>query len=258
MIAKFLLIFYWLMLGCSIPFTIGVKHAAQINKLNWSNSVLITVVEFKQEICADGECMLMERNFATGTSFIIDHTDEQTIMMSAAHLCMQSKVVESITAEGFENVDASIVKTASMFVDNKNVQYYVDEILFKDEQSDICIYKTKQIVPYLPLRIADEMPEYGEEVWTIGAPTGFMPDTAKPISRGLFSGEAIRTDFFGIQQNIANYSLPTIQGMSGSPIMNSEGYVIGIVSAVHRDWHMISFSPTLAQIRAAIDTVYDD
>ncbi len=250
MIAKFLLLFYWMMLGCSLPFTIGIKHAAQRSKTNWSHSVIITVVEFTQEICIEDECLLVGRNFATGTSFIIDQADDHTIMMSAAHLCMQDEEIKPLDDE------ANLINRSRMFVDDYNVQYYVDEILYTNPQTDVCIYKTESVVPHLPLRIADEMPSYGEEIWTIGAPTGFMPDTAKPISRGLFAGIASRTNMAGETLAVANYSLPTIQGMSGSPIINSDGKVIGVVSAVHRDWHMISFSPTLEQLREAIDIVY--
>ena len=255
MIAKFLLIFYWLALGCSLPLTVGIKHAAKLNKLNWSNSVFITVVDFKQEICfEDGECALVGRNFATGTSFIIDHREDSTIMMSAAHLCLQDRTEQSVEDQG---ISATLVKSATMFIDDNNQQYFVDEILFKDESTDICIYSTKRIVPHMPLRISDRVPIYGEEVWTIGAPTGFMPDSAKPISRGLFAGEAIRTHPVSDSAAFASYSMPTVQGMSGSPIMDYQGRVVGIVSAVHMDWHMISFSPTLDQIKKAIDTVYD-
>ena len=251
MIAKFLLIFYWLMLGCSIPFTIGVKHAAQTNKLNWSHSVFITIVEFKEEICVEDDCLLVSRNFATGTSFLIDQLEDKSILMSAAHICTQDKVSQSIDGQG------QLVKTATMFIDDNDKQFFVDEILYKNEFTDVCIYSLSEIIPYYPLRIAKEKPEYSEKIWTIGAPTGFMPDSAKPISDGMYAGEAYRiSPMFG-KLSIANYSLPTIQGMSGSPIINNSGEVVGIVSAVHSEWHMISFSPTLEQIIEAVDTVYD-
>jgi S1-C subfamily serine protease len=85
-----------------------------------------------------------------------------------------------------------------------------------------------------------------------------MPDSAKPISRGVFSGEAIRRHPMTDPTAFATYSMPTVQGMSGSPIMDSQGRVIGIVSAVHSDWHMVSFSPTLDQIKWAIDETIED
>ena len=48
--------------------------------------------------------------------------------------------------------------------------------------------------------------------------------------------------------------MPTVGGMSGSPIINESGEVVGIVSAVNVDWHMVSYSPTLEQIKDAIET----
>ena len=45
--------------------------------------------------------------------------------------------------------------------------------------------------------------------------------------------------------------MPTVGGMSGSPIVDHRGRVIGLVSAVHSEWHLLSFSPTLEQITAA-------
>ncbi len=53
-----------------------------------------------------------------------------------------------------------------------------------------------------------------------------------------------------------NMSMPTVQGMSGSPIFNDDGEVVGIVSAVQVDWHMICYSPTLEQIKEAIEAAY--
>ena len=47
---------------------------------------------------------------------------------------------------------------------------------------------------------------------------------------------------------IALTNIPVAGGSSGSPILNCDGQIVGMVSAVHRAFHHISISPTHEQI----------
>jgi hypothetical protein len=59
----------------------------------------------------------------------------------------------------------------------------------------------------------------------------------------LFEGH-----FFGTVDNRQFYSLPSIGGTSGSPIVNSDGKLIGMVQSVHSLFHHISVSPSYEEL----------
>ena len=182
------------------------------------------------------------------TSFVIEKREGHTVIMTAAHLCYPyEKEPPQSPIEGIGKIDTafdmSIVIGESMLP--------VTNILALDIENDICVFS-------VPINIGREMPIakrnpiYGDKVWSIGAPAGYFPESAKPITHGIFSGEAKRKLPDGTNLVFFNFSMPTIGGMSGSPIINNKGELVGIVSAVNSDWHMVSFSPTLDQIKESI------
>ena len=50
-------------------------------------------------------------------------------------------------------------------------------------------------------------------------------------------------------------SLPATGGSSGSPVLNEDGKVIGVVSAVMRNFHHVVVSSTLKQIKTIIKSI---
>ena len=48
----------------------------------------------------------------------------------------------------------------------------------------------------------------------------------------------------GIDNDRAYYSIPTIGGASGSPILNSKGELIGMIHSVHYRFHHLALSVT--------------
>ena len=250
MIGNFLFYFYLIFMGCSVPLSIGLKHSHKTNKLAWADSVVYIATRSTQLLCANGTnmCMPIDQSYGAGTSFVIDKTDDHTVLMTAAHLCYAYQdVLPQSVMDGMARIeikfDMSIVIDEQLLI--------VDNILLLDAKNDICVFSVPVDVGRV-LPISRSNPRYGEDVWSIGAPAGYFPDSAKPITRGIFAGEAQRVYQNGTMIDFYNFSMPTIGGMSGSPIINEDGEVVGIVSAVNTEWHMISFSPTLSQIKESI------
>ena len=253
MIAKFLFLFYIISLGCAIPMGIGVKHAYQQNKLVWADSVNLLAAREMELACVMDNCIPISESIGSGTSFVIDHIGEKSIIMTAAHLCQprdgfgQSNA-NIMGAEMVTSFEVGIIWNQQLILTN--------EILYNNIEDDICILTIPRIHT-ATARIAKDNPDYGDIVWSIGAPAAYFPESAKPITHGHFSGEASRVLFDNSMMGFYNMSMPTVQGMSGSPIFNDDGEVVGIVSAVQVDWHMICYSPTLDQIKEAIKTAYE-
>ena len=64
-----------------------------------------------------------------------------------------------------------------------------------------------------------------------------------PLFSGYYSGQA---------HNRSIFTLPAVGGSSGSPILNKKGEVIGVVSAVTKQFKNIVISSTLKSIKRII------
>ena len=250
MISNFLFFSYLVFMSCSIPMSIGLQHSYKKNKSAWAESVVFVATRQIQLICANDSdmCMPMGQSFGAGTSFVIDKIDNNSVIMTAAHLCYDyTGGYPQSVMDGMATIktkfDMSIIIGEEMII--------VDNILLIDVEKDICVFTVPGDVGR-KMPISRSNPKYGDSVWSIGAPAGYFPESAKPITKGIFAGEAERVYESGNKIEFYNFSMPTIGGMSGSPIINESGEVVGIVSAVNVDWHMVSYSPTLDQIKEAI------
>jgi S1-C subfamily serine protease len=195
-------------------------------------------------------CITISEASASGTGFIIDHNKDNTIVMTAAHLCESTKNVRQSSIINFEITE--IRNTHEMGIIKNQQLILSQQILYNDPVTDVCVFKIPR-VDGEKVRIAKGAPRYGDKIWSIGAPVGFFPESSKPLVSGHYAGGAERSMKNDPSLGFYNFSMPTVPGMSGSPIFNNNGEVIGIVSAVHSDWHMICFSPTHDQIIKAIE-----
>lgn len=243
MISTFLFNLYFVSTVLAVPIGISAKIGMSRDKSVWSESVFQIVNRIQEEICIGKMCTTIGQGFASGTAFVIGYSEDKTIFMTAAHLCNEYDIWESNPSGTSQTKRSSHMYIAH----EENLHEAGKMILYKNTNNDICIFVVDKKYGR-KLKIAKNIPNYAEQIWTIGAPAGFFPETAKPINSGYFSGKAVRFDSSDQDLEFFNFSLATKQGMSGSPILTANGRVVGIVSAVHSDWHMICFSPTLAQI----------
>jgi len=86
----------------------------------------------------------------------------------------------------------------------------------------------------IPLQFSDRMPERGERIFVIGNPLGLE----LTVSDGIVS--ACR-DVTGYGQMV-QFTAPTSPGSSGSPVVNLDGQVIGIVTAQRPQGQNLNFA----------------
>ena len=121
--------------------------------------------------------------------------------------------------------------------------YFIEEI-FSDMVNDICVitfsspyaYKVKKIKP------ANRYPEIGEEVFTSSSPLGMFSHTLRLIFTGRFSG---------CDQNIKYcfYTIPGVQGSSGSGVLNKKGELVSILDVSVVDFHQITGGTRLETVK---------
>jgi len=182
------------------------------------------------------EC-ITKRFESSASSFLIMHQNKKSYLMTAAHVC-HNDYGKLVYYPGFKTQQEFYGLTLKM-----EKHYYKVEAM--DFESDLCIVSTDRFegVPY---KIAQKLPEIGEQVYNIAAPAGIFEENLAPLFKGLFSG--------GVHGRKV-YTLPATGGSSGSPILNRQGQVIGVVSAVTKNFKNIVISPTLKQIKNIIKTI---
>lgn len=118
-------------------------------------------------------------------------------------------------------------KKASVWIKGKR---YEADVVAKDEDNDLALLKItgneKPGVKPLPIAVS---PEYkmGEDVYTIGFPLSDLLGNSPRLNKGLVSsavGEKDNPDHLQV-------SVETQPGNSGSPLLNKDGQVIGIMQS---------------------------
>ena len=137
---------------------------------------------------------------------------------------------------------------------------YSAKILARDPLVDIAVLKinTKEALPYLELGDSDKI-ELGEQVLAIGNPLGEFEDT---ISAGIVSGLSRRITAYGGIPFKATTLRGLIQtdaainpGNSGGPLVNMEGKVIGINTAMVLGAQNIGFAIPINYAKKILEEV---
>lgn len=150
------------------------------------------------------------RSFCTG--FAVD-TGRQKLLVSAGHCAESIKVGLPITAQN------------SITGKNSTIKLVKAEDHWPDKDSSIWNFLGGD--PGYGLKVTDQIPQAGDEIYGI-----FGPKTLAPfIASGLYSGTAQNTD--NPTDEINGMHLITIHGVadgaSGSPVFDSQGRVWGVL-----------------------------
>ncbi|MCM8787008.1 MAG: S1C family serine protease [Candidatus Omnitrophica bacterium] len=166
------------------------------------------------------EVITIDEESLIGSGFIID---SQGIVITNYHLIEKAKAINVKLKEG--------------------QLYPVTSILSYDTYRDICLLKINASnLPYISLGNSDTV-QVGEKVYCIGNPLGLEYS----FSDGLVSG--IR-NFQGIKW--LQFTAPISLGNSGSPLINSNGQAIGIVTFLIRAGQNINFALAINEIKPFI------
>lgn len=125
--------------------------------------------------------------------------------------------------------------------------YYIEEI-FSDVVNDICVITFNS--PYAhkvqKIRPSNSYPEIGEEVFTSSSPLGMFSHTLRLIFSGRFSGcdQSLKYCF---------YTIPGVQGSSGSGVLNRRGELVSILDVSVIDFHQITGGTRLETVKEMYD-----
>ena len=132
--------------------------------------------------------------------------------------------------------------------DNKE-GFPVKGLLSVDGAGDIVLLQASVPVQWaVPLPVVPDLPQEGESVIVIGNPLGL----AGSVSNGIVS--AVR-DVAGFGR-ILQISAPISQGSSGSPVINLQGQVIGVVTLQLNEGQSLNFAvPSARVLKLPVDAL---
>ena len=155
-----------------------------------------------------------------GTGFVVSHARNQTLILTNSHV---------ITGE-----DNALVSWS----DQKNdIAYVVNDLNLKTEYKDLAVLSVNRRYGKV-LGIAKNNPKVGEKVIAIGNPKGFgLSASQGMVSRISDQGRMIQTD--------AAFN----PGVSGGPLINNKGCVVGINTSMYTKSQGLNFSISAPLIR---------
>jgi len=185
------------------------------------------------------KCQKAVMQYVSSGSYVFHSEVSQGIsyVLTAGHSC-ESKFPKSQIIEGFR-----VENKGSKFkaVDLNGFQHEAKVILI-NKRFDLCLLRVSNVLSNPPvLSLADKEPQRGETVTNMAAPHGLFWSGTVLIFKGQFSGYHDR--------GYSVYTIPTKPGSSGSPIIDKNNKLVGVIFAGYRTIENVGLSSPLAAIR---------
>jgi serine protease Do len=158
-----------------------------------------------------------------------------------------------IDGKGYLVTNAHVVKNATLVEVQNALGEYQARIIQLDRQADLALLKIEDTSyhPFigLPYGISKTGAELGEELFTLGYP---RPEIV--YNKGYLSAET------GFQGDTVTFQLTIAAnpGNSGTPVLNNDGEVIGIVSSIQQNAQGMVFAVRSKNIFRALDDMKAD
>ena len=188
--------------------------------LKVEKSLLLTVCNPKNP----KQCV--NKNFgAVASGVVVSNTVGGSYALTAGHVCHDSGTDRVIKRAKKHIINFKVADIAG--------KLYDVEIVAMDQKNDLCLLYVGDL-KRPAIHLATSKPKPGDRVYNLAAPVGIFDKDMIPIFEGFYNGDSSVG---------ALYSLPAKGGSSGSPIVNHNGELVGMVSMVFGQFNQICISP---------------
>jgi|TARA_R110000824_G_scaffold395289_2_gene595809 hypothetical protein len=158
-------------------------------------------------------------------------------ILTAGHSC-QSSIPKEQDINGFKVIN----KGSTFKVVDLSGFVHDAEVVSINNRFDLCILRVSDVLRKPPvIRVAESEPQRGETVTNMAAPHGLYWSGTVLIFKGQFAGYHDR--------GYSVYTIPTKPGSSGSPIINSQNKLVGIIFAGYPMIENVGLSSPLVAIK---------
>ena len=202
---------------------------------------------------ADDECGSVGQAAISGSGFVVATNGQDSWGITAGHVCATEPVklqapdgrVLSPKVEDYIRV---------MLLGGVAYNAEVDTIY---PSLDMCVLKIKGMVPTQMVSVSKRPPVRGERHYVMAAPLGTFGPDLLPTFEGFYNGQTMNypPPMGGEHIPYAVYTIPTRGGSSGSPILNSEGKLVGVTSGTLVGFETIAFSPPYEGVHKVFQAV---
>jgi len=160
----------------------------------------------------DGIPVSVTRGSASGV-IVGECGNDCSLVLTAAHVCSSSGPGAPLPLENV-SVDYQIDLTTGFG------RSTVGTVIATDEDNDLCMLITQSYIGP-PLQISSDNLIMHQDVYNMASPLGLAVPFAVPVFSGYYAGEV---------DGLAIFTFPVAPGSSGSPIMNDDGEILGLIS----------------------------
>jgi len=231
----------------SSPVENARRSFMKITKKVEASYCFTTKVKKKKKTTEKIECK-EESASATASSVAVASASIGTFVLTAAHVCDDDSLRGRLeAAKKVKEIDSyEVTETIKVLTLSSNS--YKADVVALNHDLDLCLMFVEDL-NMKPIKRHYKALQNGQLVYNIASPLGIFAHDAVPVFAGHYSGN--------LRKGVDIFSVPATGGSSGSPVVNEEGALVGMVHSVFFGFRHVAMSPTLADINKFIDQGVD-
>lgn len=184
----------------------------------------------------------------SGSASVIKYDSKEfSLILTAEHVC-NYKPNEPIFSFYDKNTFELLEEKTIVVRDTKG-ESYVAYVISYNKKYDVCVLASLKI-PREGLKISDDEPNVIDRYFAMGFPNGLWSENFVPIFSGFFIGK-INGRIPGTFADA--YSIPSSGGISGSPIIDARGKIVGVLHSTFIRFNQMSLGANLKHIKEVLN-----
>ena len=190
---------------------------------------------------------------SVGSSIVVGHHKDsnKTYWLSASHVCSEKPVSQFSykTSDGFTATVYIKQTVSSVKITDYSGKSREASVYRQDVPNDLCLLSSQGIVGK-PFRVSPNDPGVGEKTYNVAAPHKIWAPGMVLMLEGYYSGKS--------PEGYYHYTIPARPGSSGSPILDVDGKIIGVIQRAVLNFENLAISTSTQAIREIVSTVPKD